>query len=156
MIDLQDIPDTSGVYMLFNGEECLYVGSSLRMRERLSSHPYRNMADSIDYATCTKDDLVCTERIYVEKLRPSLNKAPVSRAFRRDLSKPLRTWKPGEPINGEDFGLWLGSLGLSTRQLATKLGVTTQTVNNMLSGKSRPKQSTLEAFKLQTVYAEKP
>jgi transcriptional regulator with XRE-family HTH domain len=59
-------------------------------------------------------------------------------------------------ITPSEFPDWLRSRKYTARGIAAVTGISTQAAACLLSGKTKPSESTLNAFSLQTVYAVKP
>lgn len=71
-------PDSPGVYMLYWGDICVYVGASSNLRARVKSHPYRKLCTRFRHIECTRDELQRVEQEQMDALRPTLNRAPAS------------------------------------------------------------------------------
>jgi excisionase family DNA binding protein len=76
----EDIPEASGVYMVFSGQECLYVGQSRNIRRRWQVHEHRAKfrravpAATLAWMLAPVSDLRLLERRTAEALRPRLNR----------------------------------------------------------------------------------
>ena len=68
------IPQSSGVYQGFVGPECVYVGSSLNLRSRISGHPLRSVCDRWEWSLVPADSLVSAEQALMDRFQPRLNK----------------------------------------------------------------------------------
>jgi hypothetical protein len=66
--------DQSGVYILYDGNIPVYVGSSSFLRGRLSSHNHRGKFDSIRVIACPEPLLYYMEQYFITELNPPLNK----------------------------------------------------------------------------------
>lgn len=73
-MNVSHVPDKPGVYSLYKGSECIYVGSSIRMRTRLRGHELRLIADSVSFMECNEDELTVTEQITLDTSNPTMNK----------------------------------------------------------------------------------
>lgn len=80
-IDL--LPAKPGVYFLYKGEDCVYVGGSANVRKRLSSHQHRNKCDSIEFIPCKVGEINQLEKFHIENLKPPLNRQLVPCTSRR-------------------------------------------------------------------------
>lgn len=72
---LAPIRNACAVYLLL-GEDgvCLYVGSSVRVKDRLRSHPYREAASGLRVIPCSEELLAETEQSCIDLHKPVLNK----------------------------------------------------------------------------------
>lgn len=67
------------VYFLMDGEECIYVGSSMRLLSRLGAHLWRKLNqsefhfDHIRYVHVSRKKMAKTERYWIKTLRPRFN-----------------------------------------------------------------------------------
>lgn len=77
----RSLPQRSGIYALFAGKDCIYVGSSLRIKARIAAHPYRDKAEIIGYWELPASYLLSEERKAIEWLKPALNKVPARRPY---------------------------------------------------------------------------
>jgi len=94
--------ETSGVYVLYaeNGE-CLYVGSSINMSRRVSSHNLRKIIAKAEYFPCPREELRDREQEKIISMRPKLNTA-------KSISRPgqpatVNTVKRSFGFLGEDM-----------------------------------------------------
>jgi len=70
------IPKDSGVYVGFSAEnECLYVGSTLSLRARITSHKHREACDRWEWITVPPERLAIVEQEYIDRLNPTLNRS---------------------------------------------------------------------------------
>jgi hypothetical protein len=73
------IPATSGIYIVFSGQECLYVGQSRNIRLRWHRHEYRSTfrdtspAVTLTWILTPVSNLHVVERQTIEKFCPRLN-----------------------------------------------------------------------------------
>lgn len=74
----------SGIYFLCDGMEVVYVGQSVAVFNRVSSHMYLTEGKydykkfdhaRVYYVPCPKDELTETERYWIRTLRPKYNRA---------------------------------------------------------------------------------
>jgi hypothetical protein len=80
-ISLDALPETSAAYALFDENGlCLYVGSSVRLRTRIFSHPLRGKFDSCRWVTCPPAKLEAVEQGLYLAAGPTLNKRRIRRA----------------------------------------------------------------------------
>jgi hypothetical protein len=76
--DENQLPAAPGLYIVYSGAICLYVGSSKNVRRRVVKHNKKadfaaNNATHIDFAPVTEAQLSDRENEAVYKLRPMLN-----------------------------------------------------------------------------------
>ena len=71
----ESVPSTCGVYALWSGEECQYVGSSINLNKRVRLHPRRAGCTHVTWTMTPEADLVGLEQAWIEELRPTLNTA---------------------------------------------------------------------------------
>jgi hypothetical protein len=71
-----------GVYVLYGeADECLYVGSSLNMEQRIKCTRYRKLAKRVDFIPHEAKTRRVKEQEMIDLLRPKLNRMPaVSKA----------------------------------------------------------------------------
>ncbi|EGA2709566.1 TPA: GIY-YIG nuclease family protein [Klebsiella pneumoniae] len=62
----------TGVYFLLDGDEVVYVGQSLNVYSRISSHPVNNF-NRYAFVPCAVEALDKLESLYIHLLRPKLN-----------------------------------------------------------------------------------
>lgn len=65
--------DTTGVYFLIKDNEIVYVGQSVRVYTRISSHEKTKDFDSVSWIRCEVESLDYLESFYIYKFRPKLN-----------------------------------------------------------------------------------
>ena len=63
---------SSGVYFLIKGSKVIYVGQSVNVFARISSHAQYRDFDSYAYVSCPKDRLDILESLYIHTLNPPL------------------------------------------------------------------------------------
>ena len=63
---------SSGVYFLIKGSKVIYVGQSVNVFARISSHAQYKDFDSYAYVSCAKDRLDILESLYIHTLNPPL------------------------------------------------------------------------------------
>lgn len=71
-------PEMSGVYFVWAGDELLYVGSSIKMRERLVMHTYRDLfaeegVSKVTWAEFWSGNMGEVEKWLIQEFRPRLN-----------------------------------------------------------------------------------
>lgn len=76
--DLSGLPPATGLYIVFCGATCLYVGSSKNVRQRIAKHNRRSefeahKATHVEFIPVPLDKLAGEENAAVKKLRPKLN-----------------------------------------------------------------------------------
>lgn len=62
------------IYFLFCGDELVYIGQTVNLLNRVSSHFGRKDFDHFSYIVCARDDLNSLERSAIWKYQPKLNK----------------------------------------------------------------------------------
>lgn len=62
-----------GIYFLVSEDRCIYVGQSINIFSRATSHAPRKTADRIYYLICPEVDLDRLECFFIEILKPPLN-----------------------------------------------------------------------------------
>ena len=63
---------SSGVYFLIKGSKVIYVGQSVNVFARISSHVQYKDFDSYAYVSCSRDKLDILESLYIHTLSPPL------------------------------------------------------------------------------------
>jgi hypothetical protein len=63
----------SGVYFLFDGDEIVYVGQSVNVLNRVTSHFYDKKFDKVALLRVPEKDLLAIESIYIKKFLPKYN-----------------------------------------------------------------------------------
>lgn len=112
-------PERPGVYMLYWGELCLYVGATTNLRARVKSHPHRMRCTGFRFVECARADLKRVEQEKIDALLPTLNRARASaspnrrspaelaehyaRARREDEAKRKRVMDHFRILYPEDF-----------------------------------------------------
>lgn len=90
----------TGIYALFYGEKCIYVGASTKVAWRISQHKSRISRDTGFYfnrvwvKVCAWEDLAKEEFLAIRALQPKYNKTPqgprlVERKSLSDIIKVL-------------------------------------------------------------------
>jgi hypothetical protein len=90
-----DMPDVSGVYLLSEGDEVVYVGSSVRLRTRIRGHQLRDWIRSGRFkltllpadASVVRD----IEKVLIRIIKPPLNYCgvPSTALAKRPIKKAL-------------------------------------------------------------------
>lgn len=75
----------SGVYLLFKGDELVYVGKSINLFSRISTHTQSKRFDSFWFINCPKETMDESERKLIDLLQPPENKQGIS--FHRARTK---------------------------------------------------------------------
>ena len=69
--------DATGVYFLFEADECVYVGQSINVHSRVRDHHrdrlLRKTFDTYSWVPCVQEDLNSLELFYIRALLPKLN-----------------------------------------------------------------------------------
>lgn len=68
-----DVPSASGVYCLFQDGICVYVGISVNLRQRISSHNHRGKFNSVTYVELPVEKLEDEEQRLLDEFSPELN-----------------------------------------------------------------------------------
>ena len=76
--------ESCGVYFLFKGSECVYVGQSLNVNRRMRDHRTRIDFDVYTWMPVTPAQLAVVERMYINALRPVHNHMHVIKPRVRD------------------------------------------------------------------------
>lgn len=73
------VSGSCGVYFLFSGDECVYVGKSLQVHTRVREHRTKNSTkkefDSYAFIPCEAGKLDELEAHYIAMMRPRLNES---------------------------------------------------------------------------------
>lgn len=98
-----DIPNVPGIYFLFDRHNTLlYIGKSVRLKERVNSHVTNNSYDntglwgggcmvpdnSVEYIKiypCNEEDLLFIEQFYIWKYKPLFNQT--EQRYRKKISR---------------------------------------------------------------------
>jgi hypothetical protein len=72
--DYSHIPECPGVYMLYVGDECVYIGRSRNMRQRLRCHPLRYSYDRVVTIPLPLISLQGMEQTLIYRHKPKYNK----------------------------------------------------------------------------------
>jgi excinuclease UvrABC nuclease subunit len=75
MIDYSSIPMSSGVYHLYDGDECVYVGSSRNMHRRVKNQRQKKVFTRVDFYVCPVNEMAKREQTDIRRIKPKLNKA---------------------------------------------------------------------------------
>jgi hypothetical protein len=81
-------PDGPVVYFLMQGEECVYVGSSKSLTQRLPDHLRKRIKrpewtfDSVRYIHVDRSMMLETERYWIKEIQPKLNVVNIGRPRR--------------------------------------------------------------------------
>jgi excinuclease UvrABC nuclease subunit len=89
-------PSLPGVYAMFNGDECIYVGESKNLRNRLSNHERRqqNPGCNIRFHVC--DEHKEFEKLLIKDLRPKKNGISPSQEYMQARAKEKYAMIPME------------------------------------------------------------
>lgn len=85
-------PQIIGIYFLVHNNIVIYVGQSIDIYTRISSHKNKKEFTSAFYIECPEEELKCTEDYYIIALNPPLNKT-------HELAKHYNKYK----INIRDY-----------------------------------------------------
>lgn len=80
--EVKQLPSVSGIYIVFNDSEILYVGKAKNIRKRWSAHHRKQQLDGFGNVRIFSVptgiyELDFTERYYIGLLKPLLNRTPV-------------------------------------------------------------------------------
>jgi len=70
---LIEIKIYSGVYLLYKGDDIVYVGKSWNISTRFFDHKKRKDFDSVKYIPCEADQMDLLEMVLIETLLPLYN-----------------------------------------------------------------------------------
>lgn len=155
------LPAKPGLYIVYSGATCLYVGSSVNVLSRLRKHGNSEMfgahnATHVDFVPVAEDQLGGEENSAIRKLRPILNKY-AAKSIARKPDATARSVKPTESklrdttlrmLNGrrrtltlkqisQDTGLGIGFLSAFSCSATPNPGVCgVERLYEYLSGKS--------------------
>src|SRR6185437_10018716 len=74
MVVISAIPETSGVYLLYQGQECIYVGYSFNMRKRITYHRLRGKFDRVEALPMPAWEMAAEEFRLLQLYKPRHNK----------------------------------------------------------------------------------
>jgi hypothetical protein len=74
MIDYSSIPMSSGVYRLYDGDECVYVGSTKNLYKRIQDQRRKKPFTLVQFDVLPVNLLRKREQGDIRRLRPKLNK----------------------------------------------------------------------------------
>lgn len=76
-------PRLCGVYLLTLRGRVVYVGQSVDVAARVSTHLHEREKgfDGVRFVPCDEDDLTRVENILIERYSPSLNRDPARKSF---------------------------------------------------------------------------
>lgn len=81
--EIHPIPKRHGVYIIWGGKKCLYVGSSMaNVMERISKH-CGTMATHYSIVECRPEDILATEYRLIAELQPINNSHGTLKQWRR-------------------------------------------------------------------------
>ena len=90
-----------GVYVLYRGNRCIYVGASTFVERRLREHPLKGKYTSFRLHPCEAENLRPEEQRLIDELKPTLNKAIPTTI--RATTKPL-TYNYSFRLSDEKIG----------------------------------------------------
>jgi hypothetical protein len=88
-------PLVSGVYLVKRGGRVVYIGQALNIWNRLRGHPLIEPGDEVEFQAALPDELNARERAAIERHRPELNIAGISRPYSG------RVQQKGYRVNGK-------------------------------------------------------
>lgn len=82
--------NATGIYFLYRGDVCVYVGKSTNILARVANHATnpRKAFDSFSYIECPATRLDQLECHYITKLKPEMNNCSLSRGLRGLPARP--------------------------------------------------------------------
>ncbi len=102
-IDLKSVPKESGVYFMKENETYLYIGKSINLRDRLSSHPrIRQFVDKkvdITFELFPIKEINEVEKEYISKYNPIFNNTTIEEE-RKSIKISNESW---EKLRKESF-----------------------------------------------------
>lgn len=85
-----DMPPASGVYFLFNGDECVYIGETQNFPQRMEQHKRNSLPwDSHAYFEVPKFHTREVEAYYIRRIEPAFNSSYPRFACYSDIVKKL-------------------------------------------------------------------
>jgi len=99
--DFNTLPDVSAVYVVWRGAECLYVGSTLRLRPRIKGHHKKELflnTDTIEYFPCDVQWLGTYEAHKIKELLPKFNSYSSRKKIAGPNNMSLSLGKPYSPL----------------------------------------------------------
>ena len=88
--DMASLPLSDGlvrIYALMNGSSVVYVGKTINVRTRVSSHKHDKEFTSVVHGECGAGDVSDIEASNIVKLNPPLNKSiPANRCYNNRVS----------------------------------------------------------------------
>lgn len=93
------VPRESGVYRLYSGNVCMYVGSSKALRNRLKNHRHLKFCDRFEFDLVPINKLGEEEQRQIDVYDPVLNRA---RAGQRSDLEPLVLTSPKTVLFSEE------------------------------------------------------
>lgn len=67
-------PIASGIYFLYMGKECVYIGCSINMCARVLYHNHKGKFDRVEWILFPEEWLLHAERVAIAMFNPPLNK----------------------------------------------------------------------------------
>lgn len=101
-------PESQGIYFLFDGDECVYVGSATNIRQRFKSHTAAAGLDRCEYILLPEsivsniNRLHMVEQFFIECLQPRLNTmwVPTGKHKTRKPQSKKDQWANGLAVKG--------------------------------------------------------
>lgn len=88
-----DLPKKPGVYILYMGNSCVYVGGTIRIRQRVASHERTILFDRVEFVLCSVRELNELEEKYIAKLKPALNKETKAKGSRGNANREVLAFR---------------------------------------------------------------
>lgn len=78
-------PLVTGVYLLFQGDNIVYIGKATDIMNRIRTHLYEGVKifDSFSYIEIQKDEIHIWERVLINKFNPIYNNDSITIALRK-------------------------------------------------------------------------
>jgi DNA-binding Xre family transcriptional regulator len=126
----KNLPETSGLYFVISGEEIIYIGVSINLKQRwLTHHKLKTILCfnflKIAYILLERGDLSISEKEAIDYFRPKLNSA--------NRNYPLLT-KSKEPKAPNEIPMISNLVKLRIREVAEERGITTAYQLQKLTG----------------------
>jgi hypothetical protein len=88
-------PDCAGLYFVYEGGECVYVGESVNLRQRMSGHPHVNKHRNVGFMQCSANQRRRLEAFFIGLLDPRLN----SQSSQYQATRKRKAWRPFSDAN---------------------------------------------------------
>ena len=75
----------TGIYVFYNQNRCIYVGSSVNIEKRIRQHAHRGKFTRIEIHLCEEEELQGKEQSFIDDLKPILNRMPAGKRRKRAI-----------------------------------------------------------------------